>query len=211
MSRARRRVGRRPGGPDTRGDILAAARAEFGERAFDGTTVRGIAARANVDPALVHHYFGTKEQLFLAAMEIPFDPAQTIADATAGDREEFGRRVATVFFDVWGDPVRRAPMLALLRSAMTHEAAALLMRQFVSRVLLRRVSDVFGDAPDRDLRAEALVSHLVGIAMLRFVIKVEPMASVSEDELLDLVAPVIQRYVDDPEGRPRSESSSTGT
>lgn len=191
----RRRSGRRPGGPDTRGEILTAARVEFGERGYDGATMRAIGARAGVDPALVHHYFGAKEQLFLAAMEIPFDPATTIAATSLGPMEDLGERVARVFLQIWADPVRRAPLLALIRSAMTHEAAATLLRQFVSRVLLPRVAGVLEDVPDRELRAEAMISHLVGVAMLRFVVKVEPIASVSEDELVALVAPVIQRYV----------------
>lgn len=191
----RRRSGRRPGGPDTRGEILTAARVEFGERGYDGATMRAIGARAGVDPALVHHYFGAKEQLFLAAMEIPFDPATTIAATALGPADGLGERVARVFLQIWADPVRRAPLLALIRSAMTHEAAATLLRQFVSRVLLPRVAGVLEGAPDRELRAEAMISHLVGVAMLRFVVKVEPIASVSEDELVALVAPVIQRYV----------------
>lgn len=191
----RRRSGRRPGGPDTRGEILAAARVEFGERGYDGATMRAIGARAGVDPALVHHYFGAKEQLFLAAMEIPFDPATTIAATALGPAEDLGERVARVFLQIWADPVRRAPLLALIRSAMTHEAAATLLRQFVSRVLLPRIAGVLEGVPDRELRAEAMISHLVGLAMLRFVVKVEPIASVSEDELVALVAPVIQRYV----------------
>ena len=191
----RRRSGRRPGGPDTRGEILTAARVEFGERGYDGATMRAIGARAGVDPALVHHYFGAKEQLFLAAMEIPFDPATTIAATALGPAEDLGERVARVFLQIWADPVRRAPLLALIRSAMTHEAAATLLRQFVSRVLLPRVAGVLEGVPDRELRAEAMISHLVGVAMLRFVVKVEPIASVPEDELIALVAPVIQRYV----------------
>ncbi|HEY9408256.1 MAG TPA: TetR family transcriptional regulator [Jiangellaceae bacterium] len=195
MRAVRRRSGRRPGGPDTRGEILTAARVEFGERGYDGATMRAIGARAGVDPALVHHYFGAKEQLFLAAMEIPFDPATTIAATALGPAEDLGERVARVFLQIWADPVRRAPLLALIRSAMTHEAAATLLRQFVSRVLLPRVAGVLEGAPDRELRAEAMISHLVGVAMLRFVVKVEPIASVSEDELVALVAPVIQRYV----------------
>ena len=191
----RRRSGRRPGGPDTRGEILTAARVEFGERGYDGATMRAIGARAGVDPALVHHYFGAKEQLFLAAMEIPFDPAITITATALGPAEDLGERVARVFLQIWADPVRRAPLLALIRSAMTHEAAATLLRQFVSRVLLPRVAGVLEGVPDRELRAEAMISHLVGVAMLRFVVKVEPIASVPEDELIALVAPVIQRYV----------------
>lgn len=190
------RAGRRRGAPDTKGEILAAARTEFGERGYDGATMRGIASRAGVDPALVHHYFGNKEKLFLAAMEIPFDPTWIADQIGEGAVEEIGERAVRTFIGVWGDPVRRGPMLALLRSAMSHEAAARLLRQFVTRAVLRRVLVAFEGVPDGALRAEAMVSHLIGLVLVRYVVKVEPLASVSDEELVKLVAPVLQRYVD---------------
>ncbi|MBD0293106.1 MAG: TetR/AcrR family transcriptional regulator [Jiangellaceae bacterium] len=190
-----RRTGRRPGGPDTKGEILAAARVEFAERAYDGASVRGIAARAGVDPALVHHYFGTKEQLFLAAMEIPFTPSEVAAQIMSGPQPGTGERAVRTFLAIWADPVKRAPFLALLRSAMTHPGAAALLRQFARRAMLARVVARL-DVPDRELRAEAAVSHLLGMALMRYVVKIEPLASASEDELVSLVGPVIQRYFD---------------
>lgn len=159
--------------------------------------MRGIAARAGVDAALAHHYFGGKEKLFLAAMEIPFDPELIADQVGAGPVGELGERAARTFLGVWSDPVRRGPMLALLRSAMHHAAAARLLRQFVSRALLRRVMVAFEDLPDGALRAEAMVSHLVGLAIVRYVVKLEPLASTPDDELVALVGPVLQRYVDD--------------
>nr|WP_198663293.1 TetR family transcriptional regulator [Jiangella endophytica] len=194
----RGRSGRRRGAPDTKGEILAAARDVFGERGYDGASVRAIAAAAGVDPALVHHYFGTKEKLFLAAMEIPFDPA-IIADAIAAGSSGagIGERAIRTFLGVWGQPSGRAPMLALLRSAMQHETAARLLRQFVTRAILGRVLVAFEGVPDGALRAEAMVSHLIGLAIIRYVVKLEPIASVSDEELIRLVAPVLQRYYDD--------------
>lgn len=194
----RGRSGRRRGAPDTRGEILAAARDVFGERGYDGASVRAIAAAAGVDPALVHHYFGTKEKLFLAAMEIPFDPAM-IADAIAegSDGAGIGERAIRTFLGVWGQPAGRGPMLALLRSAMQHEAAARLLRQFVTRAILGRVLVAFDGVPDGALRAEAMVSHMIGLAIIRYVVKLEPIASVPEEELIRLIAPVLQRYYDD--------------
>jgi AcrR family transcriptional regulator len=194
-ARGRGRAGRRPGGPDTRGEILSAARAEFAERAYDRASIRGIAGRAGVDPALVHHYFGTKEQLFLEAMEIPFAPPDVAGEIFAGPMDGAGERAVRTFVAVWGDPVRRTPILAMLRSAMSNEAAATLLRQFARRSILSRV--VAGlDLPDRELRVEAAVSHLVGLALMRYVIKLEPLASISDDELVVLVGPVIQHYFD---------------
>jgi AcrR family transcriptional regulator len=190
-----RRPGRRPGGPDTRGEILAAARDEFGERAYDGASMRGIAARAGVDPALIHHYFGTKERLFLDAMDIPFAPSEVAATIVSGPIEGIGERAVRMFLTIWSDPVKRAPFLALLRSAMTSEIAAALLRQFVRRTILQRVVGQL-DIPDRELRAETALSQLIGLALVRYVVKVEPLASVSDDELVALVGPVIQRYFD---------------
>jgi AcrR family transcriptional regulator len=192
-ARAPGRSGRRPGGPDTRGEILSAARAEFSERAYDRASIRAIAGRAGVDPALVHHYFGTKEQLFLAAMEVPFAPSEVAGEIFSGTMDGVGERAVRSFLAVWGDPVRRAPVLAMLRSAMSNEAAATLLRQFARRTILTRA--VAGlDLPDRELRVEAAVSHLIGLALVRYVVKLEPVASVSDDELAVLVGPVIQHY-----------------
>ncbi|WP_083460027.1 TetR family transcriptional regulator [Jiangella muralis] len=194
----RGRSGRRRGAPDTRGEILAAARDVFGERGYDGASVRAIAAAAEVDPALVHHYFGTKEKLFLAAMDIPFDPsiiADAVIDEAGGDG--IGERAIRTFLGVWSQPASRAPILALLRSAMQHEAAARLMRQFVTRAILGRVLVAFEGVPDGALRAEAMVSQLIGLAITRYVVKLEPIASVSDEELVRLIAPVLQHYYDD--------------
>ncbi len=193
----RARSGRRRGAPDTKGEILAAAREVFGERGYDGASVRAIAAAAGVDPALVHHYFGTKEKLFLAAMEIPFDPG-LIADAIADGTSDLGigERAIRTFLSVWGQPAGRAPMLALLRSAMQHDTAALLLRQFITRAILGRVLVAFDGVPDGALRAEAMVSHLIGVAIIRYVVKLEPIASVPEEELVALIAPVLQQYYD---------------
>ncbi len=191
----RGRSGRRPGGPDTRGEILAAARAEFAESAYDRASIRAIAGRAGVDPALIHHYFGNKEQLFLEAMEIPFAPAEIAGEILSGSMDDVGERAVRTFFAVWGDPVRRAPVLAMLRSAMSNDAAAALLRQFAQRAILTRV--VAGlDLPERELRVELVVSHLIGLALVRHVVKLEPLASLPDEDVVALVGPVIQRYFD---------------
>src|SRR5919204_863212 len=98
------RRGRRPGAPDTRATILEAARASFAESGFAGTTIRRVASAAGVDAALVHHYFGTKDDLFLAAMELPVDPRQALAPALADGAEGAGERLLRVFLTLWDDP-----------------------------------------------------------------------------------------------------------
>ncbi|WP_166356239.1 TetR family transcriptional regulator [Phytoactinopolyspora limicola] len=193
-----RRRGRPPGGQSSRGGILAAARAEFEEQGYNNATVRAIARRANVDPAMIHHYFGTKENLFLAAMDISVSPDELVESLAGGPREELGERAVRTFLRFWGDPRTRGPLLGLLRSAMTNEMAALLLRQFLARVVLSRVLVVFEDVPDGRLRAEALAAQLVGIGILRFVVKLEPIASASDEELIALVGPVVQGYLPEP-------------
>ncbi len=190
----RRGPGRRPGGPDTRGDILAAARHTFGERGYDGATVREIARRAAVDPALVHHYFGTKEGLFVAAMDLPLHPGEMLPGVVGGPPAGMGERAVRLFLGIWSEPATRAPFLALLRSATTNEASAALLRQFVRRAIIARVT-VGMNGPDAPLRATLAASHLVGLALLRYVLRVEPLASADEEEVVALVTPTIQRYL----------------
>lgn len=195
---ARRSARRGPGRPgdeaDRRGAIVAAARTEFAAKGYDGASIRAIAARADVDPALVHHYFGTKEQVFVAAMALPFDPAVALPAALAGDVLGLPERLVRLFFSVWDDPVSREPLIALVRSAVTNEAAAGMMRQFVGSALIGRVADLV-PGPDPRLRAEAAVSQLVGAALLRYVLEVEPLASVPAEDLVALLVPAVRAHL----------------
>lgn len=181
-------------GPGARERILEAARAQFAERGYDKTSVRGIAKAAGVDAALVHHYFGTKDEVFAAAIEVSFEPAAVVPAIVGGPRETIGERLARFFIGVWENPVSRAPLLAIVRSALTHEAAAKVLRTFVLRRLLERIADEL-DVPDPRFRAELAASHMIGIAILRYVIQVEPMASVDPEEIVAMVAPTLQRYL----------------
>jgi AcrR family transcriptional regulator len=188
------RTGRRPGQNETREHILAAARNQFGARGYAGATIRGIAAEAGVNPALVHHFFGTKDQVFVAALNLPVDPSMAVAVIVDGPRSEVGQRILGLFLRLWRDPVSRASFLALVRSVSTNEQAATMLRQFIEQVMLAKISEAL-DIPK--LRLTALVSQVMGIALTRYVVGVEPIASASEDELVSLVAPVIQHYIDD--------------
>lgn len=192
----RRRRGRRPGGADTRAALLAAAQAEFAERGFDGATVRVIADRAGVDPAMVNHWFGGKERLFAAALDFPLDPEEIVAAVTPGDAGELGERIARTFVTVW-DRSGGGPLAALVRSVAGHEMAAALMRQLISRVLVHRV--VAPVAPDRpDLRAALVGSQLVGLGMVRYVLRLEPLASADHATVVAAIAPTLQRYLTGP-------------
>ncbi|MFE8940115.1 TetR family transcriptional regulator [Streptomyces sp. NPDC007872] len=181
-------------GPGARERILAAARAQFAERGYDKASVRGIARAAGVDPALVHHYFGSKDEVFAAAVEVSFEPATVVPAIVSGPRDGIGERLARFFIGVWENPASRAPLLAIVRSALTHEAAAAVLRTFVLRRLLERIAAEL-DVPDPKLRAELAASHMIGIAILRYVIRVEPLASADPEEIVAQVAPTLQRYL----------------
>ncbi|MCQ0024385.1 TetR family transcriptional regulator [Streptomyces somaliensis DSM 40738] len=184
----------RADGPGTRERILEAARAEFAERGYDRTSVRGVAKAAGVDAALVHHYFGTKEEVFAAAVEVSFEPALVVPAVIGSGPEGVGERLARYFLGVWEDPATRAPLLAVIRSALTHEAAAKVLRGYVLRRLLERVAEDL-DVPDPRFRAELAASHMVGIAILRYAIRVEPLASAEPEAIVAMVAPTLQRYL----------------
>jgi AcrR family transcriptional regulator len=197
MAAERARPGRRPGATDTRAVILAAAKAEFAEKGFDKASVRGIARAAQVDPALVHHYFGSKDDLLLSSLEAPFDPRQVIAALTEHGAEGLGERIATTFLTVWDDEKARVPIVALFKSAMTTPAAADLVRNGVARMVLEAVSEAI-EADDADLRAQLVVSQLVGVAVARYVLELEPIASTPREEVARRLGPVLQRYIDGP-------------
>jgi AcrR family transcriptional regulator len=187
-------IGRRPGNPDTRQLLLETARRLFAEAGYDKTSVRDIAAAAGVDPALIRHYFGTKAELFRATMGWPFEPAQVAVQVTEGGRDEIAARLTRVFFEAWEQPDSRAPLLAILRGAATHEESATLVRQFIQGQLYRQIAAELPD-PDAELRIDLAMAQLLGIAYLRHILRVEPIASTPLDELTARVAPVIDAHM----------------
>jgi AcrR family transcriptional regulator len=187
-------IGRRPGNPDTRQLLLETARRLFAEAGYDKTSVRDIAAAAGVDPALIRHYFGTKAELFRATIGWPFEPAQVAVQVTEGGRDEIAARLTRVFFEAWEQPDSRAPLLAILRGAATHEESATLVRQFIQGQLYRQIAAELPD-PDAELRIDLAMAQLLGIAYLRHILRVEPIASTPLDELTARVAPVIDAHM----------------
>ncbi|GAA3802272.1 TetR family transcriptional regulator [Streptomyces coacervatus] len=196
---ARRRGRRtRTESADTRDRILTVAREEFSERGYEKTSVRGIAKAAGVDSALVHHYFGTKEQVFASAIEVAFAPALNAPEAVAeGPLDDVGERLTRFVFGVWENPTTRTPLLAILRSAVNNETAAAVFRRLIASQLLRRIASQL-DAPDAELRAELAAAQLVGCAMMRYVIKLEPLASADMEQIIARVAPVVQGHLTGP-------------
>jgi AcrR family transcriptional regulator len=190
-----RRSGRRPGNPDTRDAVLTAAREAFAERGFDGATIRGIATAAGVDPALVHHYFGNKDQLFLAAIEAPANPAELLPEVLAGGRDDLGANVVRLLLRVWDGPMQPAG-LALVRSAVGNEWTAKLLREFLVTQVLRRVVGTLDiPAREREIRGALAASQLIGLVMGRYVLKVEPLATADPAWLVATIGPTVQRYL----------------
>lgn len=189
------RTGRRPGVSGSREAILAAARSGFADHGYDGTTIRGIARDAGVDPALVRHYFGTKEQVFAAALEFPFDPATVLPTVLGDDLAGAGERLVRFLVTTLETPAGRAPFLAILRSAVRYERAATMLRGFVGREVVTRLARQI-EHSEPELRATLVGSQLVGLVMVRYVVQVEPLASAEPEAVVQAVAPTIQRYLD---------------
>lgn len=190
---ATRRRGRRPAGEDTRAALLKAAGEVFAENGYDGATVRTIATRAGVDPAMVNHWFGGKQGLFAAAMEIPIDPGQVVASVLEGGQDGVGERLVRTFITVW-DTTGGAHFAALVRSVASHDLAARMLREFVTSVLFGAVTDALRvDRPA--LRASLCGSQIVGLGMMRYVVALEPLASADPDTVVAAIAPSIQRYL----------------
>lgn len=192
------RTGRRPGNQDTREAILAAARVAFADKGYDGASIRLIAGGAGVDPALIHHYFGTKEQLFLDALQAPIDPAKVLPAILAGGVDGIGERIVLTMLGVWDSPAG-GPAVALVRSAVTNELIAKMMKQFVvNRVLKKIAKDLEIDPTEGPLRASLVATQIGGVIMMRYILKIEPVASLPPATVAALIGPTIQRYITGP-------------
>jgi AcrR family transcriptional regulator len=191
-----KKTGRRPGAPQTREAIAQAARTLFAENGYERATIRKIAVAAGVDPALVVHFFGSKDELFSEVMALPSAVGDLMAQIAAGERSTVGRRLAELVVGMLENPATRVIVLGRIRSAATHPDAAALVRETVSRDMLRLATALGTD--NAEMRASLLGSHLVGVAFARYVVQVEPLASVDAATLLDLFADDFQRYLVEP-------------
>ena len=188
--------GRRPGSPDTRAVILEAARELFASGGMSGTSVRAVAAKAGVDPALVHHYFGTKDELFVAALHLPFDFREVLGPVVAQGPDGAAERLLPIFLSIWDDPDLQTPLLALARS-LTDPSSKELMRDGFLKVVIGPIGQALGvDEPER--RMPLVASQMMGLIFMRYLLEVEPVASMRADELVAIYAPTIQRYLTGP-------------
>jgi AcrR family transcriptional regulator len=188
-----RRSGRRPGASDTRERIAAAARSAFAELGYERASFRRIAAAAGVDPALVVHFFGSKEDLFRQVMALPPEITGALEHLAEGPRETVGRRLAELVVGALETPASRTVILGRIRCASTHPDAAALVRETVTRDVGALASALTDDQPEA--RAVLVGSHIVGIGLARYVVLVEPLASMSPAEVIELIAPTFQHYL----------------
>jgi AcrR family transcriptional regulator len=188
-----KRSGRRPGQTTTREAIAEAARRQFAELGYDRATLRGIAGEAGVDAALVVRFYGSKDALFREVMALPPAVAEAIAGLAEGPTATVGRRLAQVVVGMLEDPRSRSVVLGRIRSASSHPDAAALVRETVTRDVGRLVAAVTDDEPET--RAVLVGSQVVGLALARHVVCVEPLASLPAADVIDYIAPVFQHYL----------------
>jgi AcrR family transcriptional regulator len=188
------RTGRRPGVSGTREAILDAARRAFAEHGYQHATIRMVADLAGVDPALVHHYFRYKQDLFIAAVQLPVNPVEQLTAVLAQDPDQAGERMVQVFLSIWDHAADRSPLLAIVRSAVGDERAAAMLREFITEEVLGQIAHRLG-GPDARLRATLIGSQIIGLAMARYIVRVEPLASAPPAQLVAAIGPTLQRYL----------------
>jgi AcrR family transcriptional regulator len=185
----------------TRDAIAAAAATLFAEQGFDRASVRAIARQAGVDPALVTHYFGSKQRLFVEVSRFPIDPQLLVEQVVSGERDGVGLRLATLMLGVLESAEGRQRVTGMVRAAATEPAAAAAMRHLIETGVVGPIAHALGsDRPE--LRATFAGSQFVGLVMARYVIGVEPLASAPADEVARTIAPVLQHYLTEPLDRP---------
>ncbi|MEV7610017.1 TetR family transcriptional regulator [Microbacterium sp. NPDC089320] len=192
--RAPKKRGRPRGVSDARDRIIAAAVDEFGEHGYDGSTIRSIAARADVDSALVHHYFGTKADLFAEAVGIPLRPDIDVPAIVAGPRDTVGERLVRYVLEAFEQPDIRRRGVMLIRTAIGSRLATPLLAGFLSRELIGKIATTLG-VSDAELRATLVASQIAGLLLARYVLKLAPIATASVDDLVVRVGPTVQRYL----------------
>lgn len=188
------RTGRRAGASGTRDAIAAAARRQFAALGYDRTSLRQVGIEAGVDPTLVGHFFGSKQQLFAAVTELPFDPATTIPALLDGPRDEIGIRLARFAVGLLETPAARERVVALVRAAASEDEAARVIRDLLTRAVMLPIAEGLG-ADQAPYRASLVMSQIVGITVARHIVGIEPLAGREPEALIADLAPVLQRYL----------------
>jgi AcrR family transcriptional regulator len=186
--------GRRPGASGTREAIAEAARQCFAEVGYDRAGIRAVAERAGVDPALVMHYFGSKQRLFVTVMELPYVPDEVLPALVSGPRSEVGDRLARFVVDILEQPHSRTVLTGMVRAAAAEPEIAELVREQVSARIVGAIATGL-EVDDAPVRASLVASQMIGVIMARYVIRVEPLASLPPAALVAALGPMFQRYL----------------
>jgi AcrR family transcriptional regulator len=194
MTQRRTHTGRRPGPNTTRALIEDTARKLFAELGYERTSLRQVALQAGVDPTLVSHYFGAKRDLFLAVVELPFNPAAVIDAVVAGDQATAGRRLATLVLTILDDEVRRRPLLGIVRAATAEPEAAALVRDFLTRNVITPIAARLG-TDDADYRAALVMSQIMGFTLTRYVVGIDALAHRDREAVTADLGGTLQRYL----------------
>ncbi|WP_203799359.1 TetR/AcrR family transcriptional regulator [Mycobacterium heckeshornense] len=190
----RRRPGRPAGSSDTRERILKSARDLFARNGIHKTSIRAVAAAAGVDSALVHHYFGTKERLFAAAVRIPIDPMDIIGPLREVPVEDLGYRLPSTLLPLW-DSELGAGVIATVRSLLAGSEVNLI-RSFIEDVIAVEIGSRIDDPPGSGIiRIQFVASQLVGVVMARYILELEPFKSLPPEQIARTIAPSLQRYL----------------
>jgi AcrR family transcriptional regulator len=183
------------GTDDVRDAVLDSARAAFHTKGYVRTTIKGVAAAAGVAPEVVSRYWGSKDKLFAAAMKLPFDPSTAVPELVAPGLDGMGERLTRTTLDTLGDPEAREDLIALFRAGSSTTRAAAGLRVFLEESILDRLARYIG-VPDARLRVALISSYLIGVTVNRYIVKLEPLASMPEDDLVRVVAPTVQSWLD---------------
>ncbi len=195
---AHRPRGRRPGRTDTRAAIPAAALALFSEMGYEKVSLRAIARAADVDPALIHHYFENKADLFArSVLDIPLDAERIVADILAGPVEGIGERTIHAFLSAWDQPGAGDRFTAMLRAAVTVPNARRPLSEFMTREILVKVAEALGH-PNARLRAQLAVSMLLGLALSRDILELPSLVKARNPVLVKVLGRALQTQLVDP-------------
>jgi AcrR family transcriptional regulator len=189
-----RRSGRRPGASGTREAILAAAQRQFAERGYDRASMRSIAAEAGVDQKLVAHFFGSKQQLFISAVELPFDPTSALPAVLAGDPETVGERLANLLVGLLEQPAARDRLVGFIRAAASEPRAATLLRDRLLRDFVDPASRTLG-SETAGLRVALVHAQCLGLVLTRYIIGAEPLASLPPQAVAEAIGPALQLHL----------------
>lgn len=189
------RRGRREGASESREHILATARRLFAEHGFDGTSLRQVARDAGVDPAMIHHFFKGKDELFALSVALPADPAQVLEGVDQQDPDHRAEAIVRAVLRLWESPAQHS-LVAFIRGTIGSKAKTLLLREVVTRTIISRImAGIPGPPLEVALRGNLVATQMVGVMLVRYVVKLEPLASASPEDVVRLVAPNVQHYL----------------